>query len=90
METHLDTNFICLLVSFLQDEVHHLTDLIGSCHGCLFFADIILVARAVVIVRSSRGYCYGVRNAAAWRSVESKSSRASRAAFLSLLSQCLP
>jgi hypothetical protein len=30
--THLDTNLVSLLVSFLKDEVNHLSDLIGS-HG---------------------------------------------------------
>eukprot|EP00970_Alexandrium_tamarense_P011613 scaffold2552_cov172-Alexandrium_tamarense.AAC.12 len=33
ISSHLDTNLISLLVSFLEDEVHHLPDLIG-CHGC--------------------------------------------------------
>jgi hypothetical protein len=31
-QTHLDTNFVRLLVSLLEDEVDHLSDLIGS-HG---------------------------------------------------------
>lgn len=55
-ETHLDANFVRLLVSLLQNEVHHLSDLIGSGHGCwsLFFT-------------TSKGYCRLRRGGGGWK-----------------------
>lgn len=37
--THLDTDFVGLFMSLLEDEVNHLSDLIGSGHGCRVFVD---------------------------------------------------
>jgi hypothetical protein len=37
--THLDANFVGLFVGLLENKVHHLSNLIGSRHGCSWLVE---------------------------------------------------